>query len=608
NNINIIKDEIFTLDYDKMKIIDFKIEMDSKSKLGLEEFKFVTKARDTIEILVNQIVHNKLISNKQLFSDILYNEKIAWVKNKDDTKYGYLVQEESKRDYFRISNENTHMYADNAPTYKINGITYRLLTKVATPSKPKLEVEKPRNSSLDSTGVLYRIVYYFYESYLKNLEGYNSENNCEYDILYKLVKAEFNEFNKNIHSKEYSTKANEDNFRKVKECIEKLTFIWSEPNSIIDNGNQIKIKGVYRMSNIDYINLMDNLEVRQMILQGPPGTSKTYTAKEMIKEQHNIKEEDLEYYMIRDYENEFRTIEDNENKEQRQFGWDIVQFHPSYGYEDFIRGISVGTNDKGDVIYNTVNKILGSMSNLARRDENKDKKFYLIIDEINRANIATVFGELIYALEYRDKEVATPYKIEKDYNIKIPENLYIIGTMNTADKSVGGIDYAIRRRFLFISSPPKIEVIDEFYKKEKDEKIGQIAINLFKNIKELFIKYKSDDYHLEDIQIGHTYFLIKGVEKEKKLKQRFIYQMLPILKEYYKDGLFKSYDSSSDSKYIDQLMLLIMNKLEELKKYEDIKNKLAKYKNEENEEDIITEYIFEKLVSDSNIKVVKDNG
>ncbi|MCI1723630.1 MAG: AAA family ATPase [Lachnospiraceae bacterium] len=168
--------------------------------------------------------------------------------------------------------------------------------------------------------------------------------------------------------------------------------------------------------------------------------------------------------------------------------WDIIQFHPSYTYEDFVRGISVSASEanaseingriiEGDtekykfiysqpvpVMYKTVNRTLGKMARIARQYYNSEnpensKKFYLVIDEINRANLATVFGELIYALEYRDSEVATPYTVEGDDRLQIPNNLYVVGTMNTADKSIASIDYAIRRRFLFFPVLPDIKVV-----------------------------------------------------------------------------------------------------------------------------------------------------
>ena len=100
---------------------------------------------------------------------------------------------------------------------------------------------------------------------------------------------------------------------------------------------------------------------------------------------------------------------------------------------------------------------MGNIAELAKK--HKKTKFFLIIDEINRANLATVFGELIYGLEYRTEPVATPYSVNNNNRISMPDNLYIIGTMNTADKSIGGIDYAIRRRFLFFEQLPDVKVI-----------------------------------------------------------------------------------------------------------------------------------------------------
>lgn len=146
-----------------------------------------------------------------------------------------------------------------------------------------------------------------------------------------------------------------------------------------------------------------------------------------------------------------------QTKGEPDVAWDIVQFHPSYGYEDFIRGIKVSTKPGSDtILYETVNKVLGNIAELAKK--HKKTKFFLIIDEINRANLATVFGELIYGLEYRTEPVATPYSVNNNNRISMPDNLYIIGTMNTADKSIGGIDYAIRRRFLFFEQLPDVKV------------------------------------------------------------------------------------------------------------------------------------------------------
>jgi hypothetical protein len=194
-------------------------------------------------------------------------------------------------------------------------------------------------------------------------------------------------------------------------------------------------------------------------------------------------------------------------------------------------------------MYETVNKVLGNISELAINHPKTN--FFLIIDEINRANLATVFGELIYGLEYRNESVATPYAVNNNNRISIPDNLYIIGTMNTADKSIGGIDYAIRRRFLFFEQLPDENVIRNYKLEDGDEQIAlnEKAIKLFRQVANIFQgDYLSSEYRCEDVQIGHTYFL---VDSEDKLLRRFEYQIIPILKEYYKDGIISFTPSES---------------------------------------------------------------
>jgi 5-methylcytosine-specific restriction endonuclease McrBC GTP-binding regulatory subunit McrB len=152
------------------------------------------------------------------------------------------------------------------------------------------------------------------------------------------------------------------------------------------------------------------------------------------------------------------------------------------------------------------------------------KNYVLIIDEINRANLPSVLGELIYALEYRGESVETLYEIEGDASISLPENLYIIGTMNTADRSVGHIDYAIKRRFAFVSVLPDESVID-----------NDKAMALFQTVSQLFEKeYLAPDFDKNDVQLGHSYFMVKD---DEELKLRLKFEIVPILCEYVKDGL-----------------------------------------------------------------------
>lgn len=217
----------------------------------------------------------------------------------------------------------------------------------------------------------------------------------------------------------------------------------------------------------------------------------------------------------------------------------IVQFHPSYTYEDFVRGISVESKNN-NVEYNVNNRVLAELANTASINPKND--YVLIIDEINRANLPSVFGELIYAMEYRGEKVESMYKIRgKGRELILPKNLYIIGTMNTADRSVGHLDYAIRRRFGFI------EILPEDISGSLEEKYN-FATEEFKKVKSLFINegtdwersvYLSNEFDPKDVCIGHSYFIYKKNDEENK-KIKIEYEVLPILKEYLKDGVLNS--------------------------------------------------------------------
>ena len=222
----------------------------------------------------------------------------------------------------------------------------------------------------------------------------------------------------------------------------------------------------------------------------------------------------------------------------------IIQFHPAYSYEDFVRGINVSVNDQNKINYLVENRTLIKFAEEALNNINSGANYVLIIDEINRANLPAVLGELIYGLEYRYDEqnpdftsVESIYEkkvLEEDLNgkiLRIPENLYIIGTMNTADRSVGHIDYAIRRRFAFADMLPSSDVIH----KVVEEPLRTKALELFNKVSKLFTSENiQPDYKKQDIQLGHSYFLAKS-EKELALKLQF--EIMPLLKEYVNDGL-----------------------------------------------------------------------
>lgn len=183
----------------------------------------------------------------------------------------------------------------------------------------------------------------------------------------------------------------------------------------------------------------------------------------------------------------------------------------------------------------------------------KLKNYVLIIDEINRANLSSVLGELIYALEYRGEGLDSIYSVDVNKrNIIIPPNLYIIGTMNTADRSVGHIDYAIRRRFAFYSILPEPLNDDE-----------NIYFNTegFNKISMLFNKINvSNEFEIKDVQLGHSYFIAKKsgeteeIEKSKIFAMKMNYEIIPLLLEYVKDGiLIGKFEGKNIKEYIESL-------------------------------------------------------
>lgn len=182
-------------------------------------------------------------------------------------------------------------------------------------------------------------------------------------------------------------------------------------------------------------------------------------------------------------------------------------------------------------------------------ENTEDKPKVLIIDEINRGNISKILGELITLLE-KDKRIGKineltatlPYS-QKSFGV--PSNLYIIGTMNTADRSVGYIDYAIRRRFSFVTLTADKKAIESYYIEigANDEN----ALSLFENVKKLIFDKISSEFNAEDLMIGHSYFMAKD---DAELSQRLEYDIKPLLREYANDGII-NLNREKDGSYPD---------------------------------------------------------
>ncbi len=281
------------------------------------------------------------------------------------------------------------------------------------------------------------------------------------------------------------------------------TYVPSTPK---DNGYTARnfLNDVY-MSEEDYARLVGLLRNKKnLILQGPPGVGKTYAAKRLAYSM--MKAKDAERVMM-------------------------VQFHQSYSYEDFIMGFRPTQNGfalKAGAFYNFCKKA----------EADSDKEYFFIIDEINRGNLSKIFGELFMLIE-NDKRGEKVQLLYSDEEFAVPKNLYIIGTMNTADRSLAMLDYALRRRFAFFNIKPGFETsgFRAYRETMSSEKFDKL-IACVENLNEVIT---ADDSLGEGFSIGHSYFCNAQSETldDEWLHSVVEYELIPLLKEYWFDEPMK---------------------------------------------------------------------
>lgn len=247
-------------------------------------------------------------------------------------------------------------------------------------------------------------------------------------------------------------------------------------------------------------------ENRQLVLYGPPGTGKTYLAKHLAAE-----------------------LADDSTDERVK----LVQFHPSYAYEDFFEGYRPDKTDEGQVSFKLVAGPLRRLAEEAAKPGNEKKPYFLIIDEMNRANLAKVFGELYFLLEYRDDRIYLQYSPNEPFTL--PDNLYIIGTMNTADRSIAMMDAAIRRRFAFIELHPQTEPVKgsllRFLQARQLDATPALLLDA--------LNAAIDEWD-RDLMIGPSYFMKPAAQTPAGLRRIWKYELMPLLEEHYHGQLTRA--------------------------------------------------------------------
>lgn len=240
-----------------------------------------------------------------------------------------------------------------------------------------------------------------------------------------------------------------------------------------------------------------------VVLEGPPGTGKTRMALELLREKYGGR-------------------------------GTSIQFHPNTTYENFVGGLAP-TAAKGDMGFR-FEPVMGQLMRAARTATEKGSDAFLLhIDEINRADLSKVLGEAIMLLEHDEekrREVTLPYDFGNPFHntLSLPPNLHIIGTMNSADRSIAILDIAIRRRFAFVKLWPQFDVVEQFQ--------SPLGAESFRKLLSIFTEFASDDAFA--LMPGHSYFIAKNRTDESVLRSLRV-NLVPLLEEYLAQGYVASF-------------------------------------------------------------------
>ena len=528
--IKILKYYIFYIKNELEKQDDCRREIGEYDKKFFEFSKTIQKFDINFSFPINTILYGTLKIEK-IYNIILYSvgiverrEKICKNESGSDLGFPDSIDYERFLERFKgyIGNEQIELIPSNKP------YTYEDLKKTC---------KKVNNDEYNN-------------NYILIIENINKRDKLEIfgEDYSELEKRLFNKEDSKIPKNLYilgtiNTFANSKAFLNV-EFFNNFNFIeMYSKDEIIENIGEID-KEIEELFAIKEKN--DNFKFPlNTILYGPPGTGKTYNS--IFYSVGIIKKDKSIIDMIEDKTKNISNIEKEEifnnfNDLKKQGQIEFITFHQSYSYEDFVEGIrptlaikdneiKANSEDKKDLKY-TIHS--GIFKNICERAKNnQDKNYVLIIDEINRGNISKIFGELISLLEptkrleeIEELKIRLPYSGEE---FGVPKNLYILGTMNTADRSIALLDIALRRRFNFIEMPPKYDLLKEKIEVENDKIELRELLKAINNR----IEFLLDKDHL----IGHSY-LVK-VETFDDLKEVFRNSIMPLLQEYFYDDFEK---------------------------------------------------------------------
>ncbi len=447
---------------------------------------------------------------------------------------------------FKIEHENYNSYNSRQTKPIIVLSIYSIFLLDNYPSKPTITASALTRLSLidsysDLTNECMEEIYSNYVDYsvsgtdiwlntLVYSKLYSIYNNCKGILQVNKQEKELFEFivsNKNKLSipknkHEYANFMDSKDYGIV-EMIKDNTTEFTNVNTELSR----QILGYYNsINNLDVIDnvFVDNSQIdeivrilnhkKNIVLQGVPGVGKTYIIEHLIK----------------------YGFEYNSNNIK------IVQFHQSFSYEEFIEGLRPD-KDGSYIIEDGVFK-----SFVKEAFKNRNMPFFMIIDEVNRGNISKIFGELLMLIESdkRDKFYVTlPYSKE---NFVIPSNLYLVCTMNTADRSLSLVDYALRRRFSFITLEPafnnfkfKTYMVDEL--NYTNDEVDKIIMYMNK------VNERIENYLDYNFKIGHSYFMVERSQDEcfdAFLNRIFKYDIIPTIEEYFFDDTDKIEEFKED--------------------------------------------------------------